>query len=114
MTPTTDHAAPRSTVARRLTVALGGVALTVGAAVLSLLLLFFAGWKCDESCDPGSGRWQDDPTAWQWDGFAVLAVAGFVPVVGAVVLWARRRDRSAAISLGVAALVYAAAFVLVP
>jgi hypothetical protein len=45
---------------------------------------------------------------------AGLAVAAFVPVLVAVVLWARRRHRAAAVSLGLAAVAYLAALALIP
>jgi hypothetical protein len=88
--------------------------ITAAAALLSLILLFVAGWKCDENCDLGSGSWSADPGAWQWDALAGLAVVAFVPVVVAVVLWAKRRDRAAAVSLGLAAVVYLVTWTLIP
>lgn len=64
-------------------------------AGVSLVAVLFALYehdaRCDESCNmPLAGKsWAYEPTAWQWDGQLVIAVAALVGAAGGVV--ARRR-----------------------
>jgi hypothetical protein len=66
------------------------VAATAFAALLAVIFGF--GLQCDESCDP-DGRWQDDPSAWQWQllgwvGVVCLAAAFFL-LLAAAAGWSR-------------------------
>ena len=77
------------------------VPLAAGLGFVSLLALYVAGLRCDESCY-GHG-WHSDPDAWQWTAQLGLVGGAWVAAVVMVRLWYLRRARPAA-AAGLAAL----------
>jgi hypothetical protein len=81
--------------------------LTLAAGFTLLFSLIVWGLTCDESCDDRSSLWQDDPDAWQWTAQAIVAAAGFVAVISALVFVLVRSYRSAMVAMSLGSGAYA-------
>jgi hypothetical protein len=84
-------------------VPVAGVILIAAQSIWVLASLFFAGMACDESCDPTSGLWRDNPDAWQWNMLWVISGFGLLCAMAAVVFAGRDRVRATAVSFGLSA-----------
>ncbi|HEX8646177.1 MAG TPA: hypothetical protein VF715_04705 [Thermoleophilaceae bacterium] len=88
------------------------VLLTLGALYLELMALLISAMTCDESCG-ATGRWRDDPDAWQWTFQLGWATAGLLLVGSSVAFAARGQGRAAigAVTAGAVAFATWATFV---
>jgi hypothetical protein len=84
-----------------------GVFVIIGEAVWVLASLLFAGLTCDESCDPTSMLWRDNPHAWQWGALPIVAGIGLICAIAAFAFSWRDRvvDTWVAYGLSAAAVV---------
>lgn len=79
--------------------------------VLSVVVLAVSGWgalaatffgftmKCGDSCGTPP-PWRDDPSAWQWEAFGWVGVAGLFVAFVFVIAVALRRTLGASLALG--------------
>ena len=84
-----------------------GVFVIIGEAIWVLFSLVVAGLTCDDSCDSTSVLWRDNPDAWQWGAFPLVAAAGLICAIAAFAFAWRDRvvDTWVAYGLSVAAVV---------
>jgi len=84
-----------------------GVLVIIGETIWVLFSLLLAGLTCDESCDATSLLWRDNPHAWQWGAFPIVAVVGLICAIAAFAFAWRDRvvDTWVAYGLSVAAVV---------
>jgi hypothetical protein len=81
-----------------------GVLIVAAQTVWVLASLFLAGMSCDESCDPTSGLWRDNPDAWQWSLLWIISGIGLLCAMAAVVFAARDQVRATSVSFGLSAI----------
>jgi hypothetical protein len=100
-------AAPHERRAERITGIVASVVTLLGALFLTFIAWIVSGLTCDESCAEGSGQWDDNPDAWQWDFQLLWALAGLGLAIAMVALAAQGRSRAATIAFLATLLTYA-------
>ena len=80
-----------------------GVLVVAVESIWVLASLFFAGLTCDESCDPTSLLWRDNPHAWQWGALPIVAVLGLICAIAAFAFAWRDRVVDTWVAFGLSA-----------
>ena len=94
----------RALLRSRVIAVLVALPLVAGGGVVALLGLYGMGLTCDESCDPRSSSWRDDPDAWQWTAQGVMALTASTALVVTAGLLIAGRRRAAGGAFAVALL----------
>ena len=85
---------------------IGAVIVLLAAVALECVAVLGYLVACSDSCDPGSGRWRDDPRAWEYEFQLVLASIGAPFALLGVILAATGRLRGSGCAVAVALMTY--------
>jgi len=80
-----------------------GVLVIIGETIWVLFSFVLAGLTCDESCDSTSLLWQDNPHAWQWGAFLIVALVGLICAIAAFAFAWRDRVVNTWVAYGLSA-----------
>jgi hypothetical protein len=95
---------------RSLLACVAATVVVMALAVPWFAITTYMSGGCYDVCDPRTGRWKDDPDAWQWTARYVSALVAMVAAALVVRFIVLRKDGAMVAGGGVSAAAGAAAF----